>query len=261
MSTPPLTPLLRAGASAAWFTSRGECTPADPYSGFNLCHYTGDSPAHIDECRRELARIFGIAPSRVVVPRQTHSTNVAVITEPDFDPAEIENTDALVTSLPDIIIGVNTADCVPVALIDPRAGINGIAHAGWRGAVGGIVRATVEAMVSLGSDPADITAAMGPSICAECFEVGSEVAARFSDDCVIVTPGEKPHVSLHKHILNELIKCGLHADSIARFDASLCTRCHPDCYWSARRMGINSGRIFTFVVKNRASDTPAADSI
>lgn len=248
MSTPPLIKLLQAGGSTAYCTTRGTCDPQSPYSGFSLCHYTGDSPLHTAECRDSLCRHFGIAAGRVVVPRQTHSSNVAVITSLPFDPASIEGVDAIVTNLPDIIIGVNTADCVPVVLIDPVAGINGVAHAGWRGAIGGVVEATVNEMLRLGSHPRDIKAAMGPSICVGCFETGPEVAGYFNPDCVSHEYGEKPHVSLHKHIFNLLLNCGLQTSNITPFDRALCTRCHPATYWSARRLGVNSGRLYTFIV-------------
>ena len=244
----PIFPLLTAGNIRAFYTSRGKCIADRPYSGFNVCHYTGDDPAHIAECREELARQTGIPTERMVIPRQTHSTNVLTLTSLPLTDGQLENIDAIVTNLHDVIIGVNTADCVPVVLADQHAGIAGVAHAGWRGAVAGIVEATVLAMVRLGAEPSNIHAAMGPSICTECFEVGEEVTERFSDDCVVRLPGQKPHVSLHKHITNSLLRCGLAESNIMPFDIELCTRCHPDRFWSARKAGINSGRIFSFVI-------------
>lgn len=244
----PIFPLLITDNIRAFSTRRGECAPTQPYSGFNVCHYTGDDPAHIAECRDSISRHFGIPTERMITPRQTHSSNVLTLTSLPVSSDELENIDAVVTNLTDIIIGVNTADCVPVVLADPIAGIAGVAHAGWRGAVGGVVEATINIMIALGSDTANIRAVMGPSICAECFEVGEEVAIRFDDDCVIRTRGKKPHVSLHKYITNTLCKCGLNISNITPFNTSLCTRCHPDEFWSARKAGIESGRVFTFVI-------------
>lgn len=244
----PIFPLLTAGNIRAFYTDRGECIPCEPYSGFNVCHYTGDDTAHISACREELARQSGIPTERMVIPRQTHSTNVLTLTSLPVEGEKLENIDAIVTDLEDVIIGVNTADCVPVVLADPRAGIAGVVHAGWRGAVDGIVEETVRAMIELGAESSNIRAAMGPSICAECFEVGEEVAERFSEDCVVRITGQKPHVSLHKHIVNILLKCGLNNDNITPFDRNLCTRCSPERFWSARKVGINSGRIFTFAI-------------
>lgn len=245
----PITQLLHAGDSTAFYTTRGSCLPELPYSGFNLCHYTGDYPAHIAACRDALSRHFGISAERILIPRQTHSANVAVITSlPVVTPA-LEGIDALVSDMRNIIIGVNTADCVPVVLLDPITGVNGVAHAGWRGAVGGVVEATVNAMIQLGSCPSNIKAAMGPSICRHCFEVGQEVASFFDKDCVFQSPGGKPHVSLHKYISKILITHGLKSDNVSNFNDGICTLCHPASYWSARKMGINSGRIYTFIVK------------
>lgn len=245
---PPVTPLIKTGNASAYHTTRGACTPAEPYSGFNLCHYTGDDPAHSGACRDSLAEMFEIPSDRIIIPRQTHSTNVATITAMPVSPDDIENVDAVVTNQRGLIIGVNTADCVPVVLLDPKADIYAVAHAGWRGAVSGIVENTVKAMLSLGSSPRDILAAIGPSICVGCFEVGDEVASRFPADCVSREPGQKPHVSLQKHITKILSHLSLRQNNIYPFDPASCTRCHPDLYWSARRMGINSGRIYTFVV-------------
>ena len=254
----PVIPILNTGDIHAFSTRRGDCEPEQPYSGFNVCHYTGDDPAHIDECRRELTETFGVPADRLVMPRQTHSTNVLTLTTLPVTDDMLENVDAVVTNLKGIIVGVNTADCVPVILADPTAGIAGIAHAGWRGAIGGIVEATVAAMMSLGANPADIHAAMGPSICIDCFEVGEEVATRFGNDCVRRIVGAKPHVSIHRHIVNALKASGVSGENITPFDPSLCTRCHPDEYWSARKSGINSGRIFTFVIIGRENESEDA---
>lgn len=244
----PILPLLTEGNIRAFTTMRGNCSPEHTYSGFNVCDYTGDDPEHIAKCSEVLSRHFGIPVDRMVIPRQTHSSNVLTVCDLPVTPDGLDNTDAIVTNLHDIIIGVNTADCVPVILADPVAEIAGIAHAGWRGAIGGIVETTVNAMTALGSHPSNIRASMGPSICEECFEVGEEIAIHFDDDCVTRIPGNKPHVSLHKHISKVLCKCGLQDTNISPFDKDLCTKCHPDKFWSARRLGISSGRIFTFMI-------------
>lgn len=245
----PITELLQTDDFTAYFTSRGQCEAASPYDGFNLCHYTGDTETHASECLRNLSRHFGISTDRIVIPRQTHSSNVCLLTD-DNKPLDTrpDNVDAIVTDLRGLIIGVNTADCVPVVLLDPVRKTCGVAHAGWRGAVGGIVEATITAMASLGSHPRDIKVALGPSICVDCFEVGEETARYFPENCIVRRPDTKPHVSLQKYIMDVLMRSGLKADNIEPFSSSNCTRCHPDRLWSARRLGINSGRIYTFIV-------------
>lgn len=213
------------------------------YGDFNICHYTGDSREHTEACRLRLARFFGVEPERVVVPRQTHSVNVAVITA-ETPPTDTEGVDALVTRSPGIVIGINTADCVAVAMSDPVSRVIAVAHAGWRGAVGGILRATVEAMSRLGAEPSHIHASLAPSIGPCCFEVGEEVAAKFPQETIIRHAGSKPHVDLPAFVAIELQRAGVKAITTS----GECTRCHPDRYFSARASGIDSGRNFTCIM-------------
>lgn len=239
-------PLLDAEGIRAFYTVRGDvgATPG-PYDGFNVCHYTGDAPAHVERCRRELASWAGVGEDNVVIPRQTHSVRVAVIGE-DGVPST-EGVDALVTRRHGVVIGVNTADCVPVVMADPVARVIGVAHAGWRGAVGGIVGNTVAAMIELGAAMERLRVVFGPSICTSCFEVGEEVAARFPESAVKRRPEwVRPHVDLHGYITSELISLGVCASAVAPFDRSLCTRCHPARFFSAHAQGVASGRVFTF---------------
>lgn len=232
-------------------TTRGT-NDGSPYSGFNVCHYTGDDEARIAACRGRLCEMLGITPERLIVPRQTHSVNVVEIKSLPVAESSIEGVDGVVTDLDNVAIGVSTADCVPVLLADDVAGIVGAAHAGWRGAVGGIVTKTVDAMVSLGADREKIHAFIGPCIGPECFEVGEEVAARFPANCVIRQCGsEKPHVDLRKYIVAELGRCGVPSGAVTLHPC--CTKCNPSRYFSARAIGINSGRNFSLIIMDRAS--------
>ena len=209
----------------AYFTSRGmDADASNPYSGFNVCHYSG------------------------IVPRQTHSSNVLLIDSLPVSDGQLEGVDGIVTILKDIVIGVSTADCVPVVLSDIKSGVVGVAHAGWRGSVNGIIENVVDTMVSAGAKTDRIKVAMGPSICSECFEVGEEVASVFPNSCVERrTDWEKPHVNLHNYIREKLIYLGLAEHNIKQFDNKLCTKCHPSEFFSARVLGVKSGRIFTFI--------------
>ncbi|WP_287936043.1 peptidoglycan editing factor PgeF [Duncaniella freteri] len=245
----PIHELLRDGNVTAYYTSRGNYATTEEarYNGFNVCHYTGDSYEHTDICLKQLSLATGVSPEKIIFPHQVHSNDVSVITSVPWHKESLESTDAIVTNVRGIIIGVNTADCVPVAFSDSRAGIIGIAHAGWRGAANGITENTLTAMLDLGASPESIKVAMGPSICMSCFEVGTEVADRFDNTCVDRTSWDKPHVSIHRHITKLLINQGIPESNIAGFDNSLCTRCHPDTFFSARKLGVNSGRVFTFI--------------
>lgn len=241
--------LMRDGHTRAYYTTRGEGKRESAYDGFNICHYTGDCETHVEECRKALATEFGVDEECILVPRQTHSTNVAVVTSMPVQSHNIDNVDAIVTDLSGVIIGVNTADCVPVILSDSSNGIIAAAHAGWRGAIGGIIENTLASMITLGAEIQNIKVAMGPSICQNCFEVGQEVAEKFEDGCVDYHSWDKPHVSIHKHIVKVLTEHGVSKENIKGFDDALCTKCHPETFFSARKLGINSGRVYTFVMQ------------
>lgn len=116
--------------------------------------------------------------SGVVVPIQTHSLNVAEVIDPD---AVFHDTDALVTRLRGVEVGIRTADCIPVLFYAPDIQAVGAAHAGWKGTLGGIVRNTVGVLVGMGADAGRMTVRFGPGICTDCFEVGDEIAEKFYD--------------------------------------------------------------------------------
>ncbi len=232
----------------------------DSYARFNVCDYTGDAPAHIMACRSELCVALGIASGHLVMPRQTHSARVAII-DSDFmalnDDARserLQGIDALVTPLPGVAVGVNTADCVPLLLRDVAAGIIAVAHAGWKGTVARIATRTVEAMQQLGAEPSRIEAAIGPSICPQCFEVGDEVveqfaAAHFPVDAIVHRSAVtgKAHIDLWEANATALTEAGVPRELITL--THRCTRCNPERYFSARRLGIASGRTFTAIMR------------
>jgi len=143
--------LLRDGNVTAYYTSRVNYATTEEarYNGFNVCHYTGDSYEHTDICLKQLSLATGVSPEKIIFPHHVHSNDVSVITSVPWHKESLESTDAIVTNVRGIIIGVNTADCVPVAFSDSRAGIIGIAHAGWRGAANGITENTLTAMLDL----------------------------------------------------------------------------------------------------------------
>lgn len=232
------------------FTSRGATdASSSAYSDFNPCHYTGDDPEHVAASRLLLAGELGIADEALIVPRQTHSSRVCVIDGIPVSKSSLEGVDALVTRMRGVAVGVSTADCVPLVLVDGESGVAGVAHAGWRGAVGGVVRNLFEEMLRQGAQTDGIRAFFGPAICCDCFEVGEEVAAFFPEEYVVRCPQwPKPHVDLPLFVAGQLIELGVAPERIAPFRPDICTRCHPDRYFSARDSGIESGRNFTFVM-------------
>ncbi len=244
----------------AFSTTRGEVDGRNPYSGVNLCDYVGDEALRVLNARIELSIQLGVELDDLVMPRQVHSCRVAVIDEKfrslDIDKQEdvLEGVDALVTTLTGVVIGVNTADCVPIVLVDGQARVNAVAHAGWRGTAGRIVKLVVDEMCRQGADRSRIQVAMGPSICQDCFEVGDEVVDAFGqagfDLGAIVKRNAatgKAHINLRAANRAALIAAGVPAESIAM--SQYCSRCEHGRFFSARRLGINSGRTFTAIVK------------
>ncbi|MEU6157231.1 peptidoglycan editing factor PgeF [Streptomyces sp. NPDC047130] len=163
------------------FTDRWGGVSAAPYEELNLGGAVGDDPAAVLANRKLTAQALGLDPGRVVWMNQVHGADVAEVDGPWDDGAEIPSVDALVTARRGLALAVLTADCVPVLLADPVAGVAAAAHAGRPGMVAGVVPAAVAAMVRLGADPARITALTGPSVCGRCYEVPegmrAEVAA------------------------------------------------------------------------------------
>lgn len=185
-----------------------------------------------------------------VMPCQTHSANVAVVDTPD---RVFDNTDALVTARPGVAIGVRTADCVPILLHDPVAGIIGAVHAGWKGTLARIALHTVRTMSLLGADPANINAVIGPSVCGLCYEVSPEIASLFSDavlsQAVVASPEPDPaglqsfgpdtiRLDLKKANRTVLVQAGLDPSNI--HDPGICTRHHTG--WPSWRLNPGTSR-------------------
>lgn len=242
-----------ADGITAFSTLRNAEDPSIPFSGFNACHYVGDDPGHVKKCRRLLAGELAISEENLIIPTQIHSASVATITHLPVDPEDINGVDALVTNLSGVAIAINTADCVPIVMADPESGVIAAAHSGWRGTIAGIAERTIEAMTSLGADRNRIRVTIGPSICAKCFEVGQEVADQFIDlygeqsHTVISENYPRPHVDLIRAITLSLTKAGVKPDHIVL--SGICPRCNPNDYFSARSIGIKSGRTLTVVMR------------
>ncbi|MBC8339240.1 MAG: peptidoglycan editing factor PgeF [Rhodospirillales bacterium] len=173
----------------AFFTRAGGVSQG-LFGSLNCGFGSGDNPDHVAANRtRAMTRLVEDAGEvgravNLVTLYQVHSPDVAVVEEP-WDPGDAPKADAAVTNRPGVALGILTADCVPVLFADTQAnsgkGVIGAAHAGWKGALGGITEATVEAMRSLGAEPSRIRAAIGPCIRQDSYEVGPEFRVRFAD--------------------------------------------------------------------------------
>jgi YfiH family protein len=162
------------GLAHGFFTRKGGVS-AGLYESLNAGRGSADAADAVDENRRRIAARLGVPADALLTMHQVHSAEVATVTEP---PPGRPRVDAMVTRTPDLALGVLTADCAPVLLVDTAARVVGAAHAGWRGAVCGILEATVEAMDALGARPAATAAVIGPTIGSASYEVGPELVER-----------------------------------------------------------------------------------
>ena len=166
-----------AAACHAFFTREGGVSEG-LFTSLNCGLGSGDDAAKVAENRRRAMAALGLDGDRLVTGYQVHSADVAIIDE-RWRPEQRPRADALVTRREDVALGILTADCVPVLFADAEAGVIGAAHAGWRGALGGVLEATVAAMVSLGAAPQRLRAGIGPAIAQPSYEVGPEFPAPF----------------------------------------------------------------------------------
>jgi YfiH family protein len=150
------------------------------YAGLNGGIGSNDDPANVAENRRLMAEQIGVTTERFLTLFQVHSPDVVVASAP-WDTSSRPRADALVTRTEGLAIGVTAADCGPILFVDPNARVIGAAHAGWKGALTGIVESTVDAMEGLGAERAGIVAAIGPLIRQPSYEVGDEFVERFVD--------------------------------------------------------------------------------
>ncbi|WP_408907123.1 peptidoglycan editing factor PgeF [Streptomyces cavernicola] len=153
------------------FTDRWGGVSAVPYEELNLGGAVGDAPEAVRANRELAAKALGIEPGAVVWMNQVHGRDVAVVDGPWRDESDIPCVDAVVTAQRGIALAVLTADCTPVLLADPVAGVVGAAHAGRPGLVAGVVPAVIEAMTELGAEASRIVARTGPAVCGRCYEV------------------------------------------------------------------------------------------
>ena len=166
------------GLRHAFFTREGGVS-GGIYEGLNGGLGSNDDPANVAENRRRMAEQMGVAPERLLSAHQIHSPDVVVATGPWQ--GDKPRADALVTSTEGIAIGVTAADCGPILFADAAARVIGAAHAGWKGALTGVLESTIDAMEKLGADRTGIVAAIGPLIRQHSYEVGSEFVERFLD--------------------------------------------------------------------------------
>ena len=235
------------------------------YGEFNINRFCGDNEEAIAKNREALAEELHITSEHIIMPHQTHSIETRQIAE-DFMslPHNVQNmvlegVDAVMTDVKGICIGVSTADCIPIILYDAEHKATCAVHAGWRGTVARIVlKAITDMRLAYGTRPADIKAVIGPGISLDAFEVGNEVYEEFANanfemekiskqmKVADSTSEYKWHIDLPKCNKIQLIQCGVDEENISL--CGICTYNNYEDYFSARRLGIDSGRIYTGIM-------------
>ena len=256
----------------AFSTTRHGGVSEGNYASLNINEYCGDSKANTDANRLLLANELGIDANHIIMPHQTHGVASRIIGEefanlPDgVKKMLLEGVDAVMTNIPGMCIGVSTADCIPVLLYDEEHHAVAAIHAGWRGTQARIVHKAVQEMrMAYQTDPTKLKAVIGPGISLDNFEVGDEVYADFeqaafdmstiAEERIKRNPNaddpakafeRKWHINLPLANIQMLTHNGVDEANI--INTGICTFDNADNYFSARRLGIESGRIYTGII-------------
>ena len=229
------------------------------YSSLNLSFDRGDDPARVLENFKRIGASMGVAVEDMVLSKQTHTTNVRVVTKEDKGKGVMRernytDVDGMITNVPGICLVTSYADCVPLYFVDPVKKAIGLSHSGWRGTVGKIGKVTVEKMEEeFGCDPADILGAVGPSICQDCYEVSEDVIKKFREnydenlwpEIFYQKENGKYQLNLWKANESVFLESGILPEHIAV--TNVCTHCNPDILFSHRTTGNERGTLSAFL--------------
>ena len=229
------------------------------YSSLNLSFDRGDDPAKVSENFKRIGASMGVDVEDMVLSKQTHTTNVRVVTEEDKGKGVIRerdytDVDGMITNVPGICLVTSYADCVPLYFVDPVKKAIGLSHSGWRGTVGKIGKNTVQLMQeNFGSKPEDLLAAVVPSVCMDCYEVSEDVIEQFKEDFEkkywedLFYKKENGKYQLTLWKANELIflESGILPEHMAI--TNVCTHCNSKILYSHRTMGNNRGNLCAFL--------------
>ena len=229
------------------------------FSSLNLSFDRGDDRAAVAENFRRMGEALGVRCEDMVLSQQTHTTNIRIVTDEDRGKGitrerDYTDIDGLITNVPGICLVTTYADCVPLYFLDPVKKVIALSHSGWRGTVGKIGKKTVELMHdNFGSDPADILAAVGPSVCQDCYEVSADVTDRFKevfdrsawDELFYEKPDGKYQLDLWKANEKIFLEAGIRKDHIAV--TNVCTHCNSGILYSHRAMGDKRGNLCAFL--------------
>lgn len=229
------------------------------YSSMNLSFTRGDEEAAVKENYRRIANAIGFCVEDLVTSDQTHTANVRKVTESDrgkgiLTPRDYKDVDGMITDLPGIVLATFYADCVPLYFVDPVHQAIGLSHSGWRGTVQKIGLATVRKMqAEYGSNPKDILAAVGPSICQECYEVSEDVIEQFRHAfdqkhyAKLFYQKKNGKYQLNLWEANKIVfaEAGISEEHISM--PGLCTCCNPEFLFSHRASHGKRGNLAAFL--------------
>ncbi len=220
------------------FSTRSGGFSKAPYNSLNLGMHSGDDKKTVTQNRDHFFKSVNIPKERLVFPEQVHSANVHLVSKPGV----IAKCDALITSERNLFLTIQTADCFPVFLFDPRAGAIGIVHSGWRGTAAHIVPKTISLMENkLNCRTGNMLAAIGPGVQQSCYQVDTETASRFDAKFLLADGPGHFKLDVQGTIVEQLLASGIERENI-EVDKT-CTHCATDRYYSYRRDGKQSGRM------------------
>lgn len=239
------------------FTTRTGGVSSGIYSTMNLSFSRGDDPECVRENYRRIGEVLGTDPEHMVASKQTHTTNIRLVTEADLGNgitghSAYDDVDGLATDIPGIALVTFYADCVPLYFVDPVKKAIGLAHSGWRGTVAGMGACMVQFMREhFHSDPKDLIVAIGPSICVDCYEVSEEVAEQFREEFPedVLQPGKaegKYQLDLWKANESILLKAGILPGHLTVTD--VCTCHNPEYLFSHRASHGQRGNLAAFLM-------------
>ena len=225
----------------------------------NLSFSRGDNPENVLENYRRISKAIGFPVESIVTSDQTHTINVRQVGKEDcgcgvLTPRTFHDIDGLITNEPGVTLATFYADCVPLYFYDPTHKAIGLSHSGWRGTVGNIAKATVEAMhEAYQTAPADLIAAIGPSICQDCYEVSEDVIEEFRQaypeplhqNLFYRKPNGKYQLNLWEACHQNLLTSGIPEENI--LIPNLCTCCNPDFLYSHRASHGKRGNLAAFL--------------
>ncbi len=235
-------PLEQAGFLNAFSTRIGGVSPL-PSNALNLAYFKGDEKENVTENRSRFLKAIRAEHARIMTARQTHSIERHTIETEEQARGPQPECDALITRMTDVLLAVQTADCLPVLIGDPKTGAIAAIHAGWRGTAGRITERTVaDLMLVHGVSPRDCIAALGPAACAECYEVGEDVIGRYKQEfgywrnlLVNFKADGKAHLDIRAANVQQLSFCGFSEERI--HVADYCTMHQNELFFSYRREG------------------------